>query len=163
MSRGNGKGLKLLSEPKYVRDLSYNKAKDKPKNSAIAKNSSTRLIVRIQDQLRNLGQAHVLVRHMGGDMVVLTFKDLEERESMFNEGKMAWLKEWFVKSSKRENTKSNLCLRLVWLNCHGIPLHLWNYPTFSEIGKIWGEVIMLADDTIKNLSFAVGKDSYQQL
>ncbi|GFZ13560.1 hypothetical protein Acr_23g0019450 [Actinidia rufa] len=48
-------------------------------------------------------------------MVVLTFKDPKERDTMFNEGKMA------------------------------------------EIGKSWGEVIMLADDTIKNLSFAVGK------
>ncbi|GFZ08924.1 hypothetical protein Acr_20g0007320 [Actinidia rufa] len=81
------------------------------------------------DQLRNLGHAHVLVRHMGGDMV----------------------------SSKWESTKSNPCSRLVWLNCHGIPLHLWHYQTFSKIGKIWGDVIMLAEDTIKNLSFAVGK------
>ncbi|XP_057472861.1 uncharacterized protein LOC130761391 [Actinidia eriantha] len=125
--------------------------------SAIAKISSTSSIVRIQDQLRNLGQVHVLVRHMGGDMVVLTFKDLEERESMFNEGKMAWLREWFVESSRWENTKLNPCSRLVWLNCYGIPLHLWNFQTFSEIGKIWGEVIMLAEETLKNLSFAVGK------
>ncbi|GFY88917.1 hypothetical protein Acr_06g0008570 [Actinidia rufa] len=125
--------------------------------SAIAKISSTRSIVRIQDQLRNLGHAHVLVRHMGGDMVVITFKDLEEKESMFNGGKMTWLKEWFMESSKWESTKSNPCSRLVWLNCHGIPLHLWHYQTFSEIGKIWGDVIMLAEDTIKNLSFAVGK------
>ncbi|GFS37612.1 hypothetical protein Acr_00g0053050 [Actinidia rufa] len=66
---------------------------------------------RTLDQLRNLGEVHVLVRHMGGDMVVLTFKDLEESESMFNE----------------------------------------------EIGKIWGEVIMLAEETLKKLSFAVGK------
>ncbi|XP_057487415.1 uncharacterized protein LOC130773499 isoform X1 [Actinidia eriantha] len=125
--------------------------------SAIAKISSTKSIVRIQDQLRNLGQEHVLVRHMGGDMVVLTFKDLEERESMFNEGKMAWLKDWFVESSKWESTKSNPCSRLVWLNCYGIPLHLWNLQTFSEIGKIWGEIIMIAEETLKNLSFAVGK------
>ncbi|GFS40280.1 hypothetical protein Acr_00g0067550 [Actinidia rufa] len=122
-----------------------------------SRGNGSRSIVRIQDQLRNLGQAHVLVRHMGGDMVVLTFKDLEERDSMFNKGKMAWLKEWFVESSEWENTKSNPCSRLVWLNCYGIPLHLWNLQTFSEIGKIWGEVIMLADDTMKNLSFAVGK------
>ena len=89
--------------------------------------------------------------------MVLTFKDPEERDTIFNGGKMAWLKEWFVESSKWEITKSNPCSRLVWLNCYGIPLHLWNHQTFSEIGKIWGEVIMLADDTIKNLSFAVGK------
>ncbi|GFS29226.1 hypothetical protein Acr_00g0005860 [Actinidia rufa] len=76
---------------------------------------------------------------------------------MFNEGKMAWLKEWFVESSKWENTKPHPCARLVWLNCYGIPLHLWNYQTFSVIGRIWGEVIIPTDDTIKNLSFLVGK------
>ncbi|GFS33349.1 hypothetical protein Acr_00g0027860 [Actinidia rufa] len=94
---------------------------------------------------------------MGGDMAVLTFKDLEERESMFNKRKMAWLKDWFVESFKWENTKSNPSSRLVWLNCYGIPLHLWNLQTFSEIGKIWGEIIMIAEETLKNLSFVVGK------
>lgn len=34
--------------------------------SALAKLSSTRPIMLIQDYLRNLGHAHVLVRHMGG-------------------------------------------------------------------------------------------------
>ncbi|KAG5523977.1 hypothetical protein RHGRI_030844 [Rhododendron griersonianum] len=54
--------------------------------SAIAKLSSTRPIVLIQDYLRNLGHAHVLVRTMGDDMVVLTFLDIAERDSMFNGG-----------------------------------------------------------------------------
>lgn len=57
--------------------------------SAIAKLSSTKPIVLIQDYLRNLGHAHVLVRTMGGDMVVLTFIDIAEKNSMFNGGKMA--------------------------------------------------------------------------
>ena len=125
--------------------------------SAIAKLSSTRSVVRIQDQLNFLGLSHILVRHMGGDMVVITFKDLEERDTMFNGGKMAWLSEWFLESYKWENTKTIPCSRLVWLNCYGIPLHLWNYETFSKIGRNWGEVIMVAEETIKNLSFAVGK------
>ena len=92
--------------------------------SAIAKLSSARSVVRIQDQLRSLGHAHVMVRHMGGDMVVLTFKDTEERDTMFNEGRMAWLTEWFEELHKWEDTKSNPCSHLVWLNCYGIPLQL---------------------------------------
>ena len=125
--------------------------------SAIAKILSTRSVAQIQDQLKSSGQRHVLIRHMGGDMVVLTFKDPEERDTMFNGGEMAWLKDWFVESSKWEDTVTNPCSRLVWLNCYGIPLHLWNSQTFSEIGRIWGDVIKLADETAKNLSFAVGK------
>lgn len=46
----------------------------------------------IQDYLKELGHAHVLVRSMGGDMVVITFRDVEERDSMFNGGKMSWLR-----------------------------------------------------------------------
>ncbi|KAI8561024.1 hypothetical protein RHMOL_Rhmol04G0303500 [Rhododendron molle] len=111
----------------------------------------------IQDSLRNLGHADVLVRHMGGDMVVLTFKDIAERDSTFNGGKMAWLRDWFIESSKWEESKNNPVARLVWLNCYGIPLHLWNVQTFSNIGLIWGDVILIADDTIKDLTFSVGK------
>ncbi|GFZ18405.1 hypothetical protein Acr_27g0001440 [Actinidia rufa] len=153
-SRGSGS--------RFARDMSYNKPKEIPKNRAqVWKEKKNQ-----KNQRRPGGNGNIPIVtvkevgngwHMGGDMVVLTFKDLEERDSMFNKGKMAWLKEWFVESFEWENTKSNPCSRLVWLNCYGIPLHLWNLQTFSEIGKIWGEVIMLADDTMKNLSFTVGK------
>ncbi|KAG5525844.1 hypothetical protein RHGRI_032212 [Rhododendron griersonianum] len=77
--------------------------------SATAKLSSTRPITLIQYYLRDLGHAHVLVRPMGGDMVVLTFKDIEERDPIFNGGKMAWLREWFIESFKWEDTKTNPC------------------------------------------------------
>lgn len=125
--------------------------------SAIAKLSSTRPIVLIQDYLRNLGHAHVLVRTMGGDMVMLTFLDIAERDSMFNGEKMAWLREWFVESHKWEDAKNNPVSRLIWLNCYGIPLHLWNAQTFLNIGKLWGEVVLIAEDILKDLSFSVGK------
>lgn len=71
-------------------------------------------------------------------MVVLTFLDIAERDSMFNGGKMAWLREWFVESHKWEDAKNNPVSRLIWLNCYGIPLHLWNAQTFLNIGKLWG-------------------------
>lgn len=47
--------------------------------------------------------------------------------------------------------------RLIWLNCYGLPIQLWNVHHFIKIGKYWGDVIQVSDDTIKNLSFAVGK------
>ncbi|KAI8525263.1 hypothetical protein RHMOL_Rhmol13G0217000 [Rhododendron molle] len=125
--------------------------------SAVAKLSSSRPIMLIQDYLRNLGHAHVLVRHMGGDSIVLTFNDVEERDSMFNGGKMSWLRDWFIESFKWEDSMLNPCSRLVLLNCYGVPLQLWNCATFSKIGQIWGDVVLIADDTIKSLSFSVGK------
>ncbi|KAG5555635.1 hypothetical protein RHGRI_006326 [Rhododendron griersonianum] len=76
---------------------------------------------------------------------------------MFNGGKMAWLRDWFIESSKWEDTLINPCSRLVWLNCYGVPLHLWNSITFSKIGQNWGGVVLIADETVKSLSFSVGK------
>ncbi|KAI8535023.1 hypothetical protein RHMOL_Rhmol10G0142700 [Rhododendron molle] len=104
-----------------------------------------------------MGNRGIGVRTMGGDMVVLTFLDIAERDSMFNGGKMAWLREWFVESHKWEDAKNNPVSRLIWLNCYGIPLHLWNAQTFLNIGKLWGEVVLIAEDTLKDLSFSVGK------
>lgn len=42
------------------------------------------------------------VQWEGTIYVVLTFKYIEERDSMFNNGKMAWLKGFFVDAQKWE-------------------------------------------------------------
>ncbi|KAG5564116.1 hypothetical protein RHGRI_000336 [Rhododendron griersonianum] len=47
--------------------------------------------------------------------------------------------------------------RTVWLNCYGVPLHVWNSDTFFSIGRNWGEPITLDDATSKGLSFSSGK------
>lgn len=56
---------------------------------------------------------------------------------------MAWLRDWFIESSKWEETKTSPCSSLVWRNCYGVPLHLWNLETFTEIGQAWGDVILI--------------------
>ncbi|KAF5933213.1 hypothetical protein HYC85_029384 [Camellia sinensis] len=38
--------------------------------------------------------------------------------------------------------------RRVWLSCYGVPLNLWSYNTFSSIGKKWGVVTSMDDDTL---------------
>ncbi|KAI7985209.1 Polyadenylate-binding protein 1-like [Camellia lanceoleosa] len=47
--------------------------------------------------------------------------------------------------------------RLVWLNCYGVPINFWNAITFSNIGKAWGEIVQLEDETLKGMSFVVGR------
>lgn len=77
---------------------------------------------------------------------------------MFNGGKMAWLKEWFLESYKWEkNTIKPASCRLIWINVYGLPLQLWNSSNFSKLGQRWGNVISISDDTIKGISSAVGK------
>lgn len=100
----------------------------------------------------------IQVRVLAGDSVILTFASTEDRDSMFNGGKKAWLKEWFLESYKWENNtiKPSNC-RLVWINCCGLPIQLWNAHNFVKIGQHWGEVIQISNGTLHNLSFAVGK------
>lgn len=126
--------------------------------SVIAKLSPVRSMALVQDQLRSLGYADIQVRVMGGDSVILTFLSQETRESMFNGGQMAWLKDWFLETYKwEESTIKPSCCRLIWLNCYGLPIQLWNVHNFIKIGQYWGEVIQVSEDTMKDLSFAVGK------
>lgn len=66
--------------------------------SVIAKLSPVRSMALVQDQLRSLGYADIQVRVMGGDSIILTFSSLEARDSMFNGGQMAWLKDWFLET-----------------------------------------------------------------
>ncbi|KAG5544615.1 hypothetical protein RHGRI_017147 [Rhododendron griersonianum] len=48
---------------------------------------------------------------------------------------------WFdeVKRWKPEPLKE--ISLVVWLNCYGVPLNVWNAETFHSIGGIWGEAI----------------------
>lgn len=125
--------------------------------SAVAKLSPLRSIVYVQDRLKLLGYLNIEVRPMGGDMVVLTFSNVGEKDSMLSGDEPNGFQEWFVDIMKWEESMEVPCSRMVWLNCYGIPLHLWNVDTFKKIGRKWGEVISISDDNFKGLSFIVGK------
>ncbi|KAH7847501.1 hypothetical protein Vadar_026845 [Vaccinium darrowii] len=125
--------------------------------SATAKLLPSKSMALIQDHLANLGFLDIQVRPIGGgDYLILTFPTIESRDFVFNNGEFAWIKDWFLEIHKW--SKSNVIPpRLIWLNCYGVPLHLWNSGTFIKLGKIWGNVIQISDDTVKGISFDVGK------
>ncbi|GAB2290013.1 hypothetical protein Dimus_024310 [Dionaea muscipula] len=39
--------------------------------------------------------------------------------------------------------------REVWLSFYGVPIHAWNVSTFCSIGNVWGEVVLIDEDTAK--------------
>lgn len=125
--------------------------------SAVAKLSPHRSMALVTDYLRSLGYVNIDVKPFGGNFVVLTFASISDCDSVFNGGELARIKEWFVEILKYEEFKGQPCSRLVWLNCYGVPLHLWNTGTFINLGSSWGEVIQVAEDTVKGLNFTVGK------
>lgn len=127
------------------------------RRTVIAKLKPYRSMIYVQDHLRNLGYVDIEVKHMGGNKVIMTCKSIEERDALWGEGKFAWLKECFQDIQKWEENMTISNSRLVWLNFYGVPLHLWNMDTFMKLGSIWGDVILISEETVKGLSYAVGK------
>jgi len=46
--------------------------------------------------------------------------------------------------------------RTVWLNVHGVPLHVWDEPLFKNLGSLFGVFVDFDEDTIcrNRLDFA---------
>ncbi|XVF37463.1 hypothetical protein REPUB_Repub20aG0010400 [Reevesia pubescens] len=81
-----------------------------------------------------------------------TDKDtLEAMESQ----QWAWLMEWFVEINPwSENFSSSY--RVTWISCFGVPIHGWNYDTFSNIANIWGVLISLDAKALELKDFSKG-------
>lgn len=87
-----------------------------------------------KNSLQSLGYANITVRVMGGDSIVLTFESIEERDSMFNGGKMAWPMDWLLESYKwEESTIKPASCRLIWINFYGVLIQLWNLGNFNKL------------------------------
>ncbi|CAL5327246.1 unnamed protein product [Camellia sinensis] len=96
-------------------------------------------------QIRGLGDAKFSL--CGGRDVILSFNfvPLMKDSPKHLDG---WIKEW---SDSIKEWKQSMVLdqeRLVWLSCYGVPPKLWSFNTFSCIGKFWGKVVELDDDTL---------------
>ncbi|XLR65088.1 hypothetical protein S83_015760 [Arachis hypogaea] len=47
--------------------------------------------------------------------------------------------------------------RQVWLECYGMPIHVWSEEAFKAVGGLWGNVIHCAIPTGAGASFRVGR------
>jgi hypothetical protein len=47
--------------------------------------------------------------------------------------------------------------RLVWLNIHGIPLHVWDKPLFKKLGSLFGVFMDFDDETIERKRLDVAR------
>lgn len=104
--------------------------------------------------IRDLGE--VQVRVGGGRDLVLSFpsKEVMKEKLMFMK---SWLNEWCDSVLEWKQGMSLAQERHVWLSCYGVPLNLWNCNTFINIGKVWGVVSALDEDTRNLNHFQYGK------
>lgn len=125
--------------------------------SVIAKLPSFRSIESIKENFYLECVYDVQIRSLGGNFVVLTFPTLDDLKAMVEGPEVNWLGNFFDEYQQWSPDCAIEASRTVWLDCYGVPLHLWNQDTFFNIGKMWGEPITLDDATLKGSSFSSGK------
>ena len=107
------------------------------------------------EPLQNLfvaeGVFNIDVKYMGGFCMIVTFSTMEEMEDWVM-GHKDWFLKWFVFEEPWFKKNIAKC-RFVWLSSIGVPLHVWNTDTFSNIGHLCGENMTLDEYKSKDLSF----------
>ncbi|CAL5403827.1 unnamed protein product [Camellia sinensis] len=68
-----------------------------------------------------------------------------------------WIKEWCESIKEWKKGMVIEQERCVWLCCCGVPLNLWNNKTFSSIGRVWGEIIEVDNETLSMNSLQCGR------
>ncbi|XP_020969683.1 uncharacterized protein LOC110268122 [Arachis ipaensis] len=102
---------------------------------------------------KNIPQV-VEVREIGACKVLVTFDTTKHAAETFT-FKLDRMLQFFHKVRRWE--ESEWCeTRRVWLECYGVPLHVWSSETFKIIGRLWGDVVMCEVDTKARSSLITG-------
>ncbi|GMP50137.1 hypothetical protein CsSME_00016876 [Camellia sinensis var. sinensis] len=109
-----------------------------------------------REEMNRRGCGDIIVRLGGGRDIVLSFQSAVAMKEQLVSMK-EWLYDWCESVLAWRQGMVFAQERSVWLSCFGVPLNLWNNNTFTSIGKVWGVVIGLDDDTTRLLSFQCGK------
>ncbi|KAL4564110.1 hypothetical protein LXL04_028162 [Taraxacum kok-saghyz] len=86
------------------------------------------------------GLNDVKICYIGGLSISIEFSSIVASKNYLCLAKDSW-KKWF-RELKSWATEDLVMKRLVSLSIVGIPPHAWNSSTFSDIGAIWGEVVI---------------------
>lgn len=90
---------------------------------------------------------------MGGRFLILTFSDEETRNEVIKrKGLQLWFEE--LKPWEGEHAHEE---RFVWISCYGMPLNVWNVPSFQAIGSNWGDFIEVDENTLQEASYEKGR------
>ncbi|KAH7837218.1 hypothetical protein Vadar_011178 [Vaccinium darrowii] len=107
----------------------------------------------VQKAFIDLNFKEVRVKSLGGMNLIISFQSKEDRLAAIRNSLMT---NWFS-FFKPWNGEVAGISRLIWLNCRGMPLSVWNARTFKSIGALWGDFITLDGTTLKEESYEVGR------
>lgn len=103
--------------------------------------------------LQMAGISNIEVKSMGGLYMLLIFISKDERNNALSN---PTIKDWFAYFKPWNGEPASLS-RFVWLKCTGVPIQAWNTSTFRRIGESWGDFINLDEETMKELSYDIGR------
>ncbi|KAL4328179.1 hypothetical protein AHAS_Ahas13G0174200 [Arachis hypogaea] len=95
------------------------------------------------------------VREIGETKVLLTFDTVEHAAAAYT-FKLDTMLQVFHRIRQWEESECGGSRR-VWLECYGMPLHVWSSETFKAVGGLWGHVLHCAIPTDTGASFRVGR------
>ncbi|KAL1346509.1 hypothetical protein AAHE18_08G193300 [Arachis hypogaea] len=95
------------------------------------------------------------VRELGAYKALLTFDSVLNAEETYT-FKMNSLLQFFHSVWRWDESEKSESRR-VWLECFGVPLHIWTVDAFKKIGEQWGEVVGCDTGTESCASFSVGR------
>ena len=105
--------------------------------------------------INNSLQEKVVVRDLGKFKFLLTLESKEAKERLKIEG-VERLKQWFTSIS--DWVEYDVCqTRRIWLEIFGLPIQLWSEDNIRKIAEIWGDVVMVEEESLKFRSFASAK------
>lgn len=122
-------------------------------NCAVVKLKNPSTPEMIMNALLTAGIYNVEVKSMGGLYMLFIFISKDERNNALSN---PTLKEWFA-YFKPWNGEPASMSRFVWLKCRGVPIQAWNASTFKRIGESWGDFINLDEETMRELSYDIGR------
>ncbi|PPS11771.1 hypothetical protein GOBAR_AA08864 [Gossypium barbadense] len=111
------------------------------KNAGGVKNTEKRIVQgHVEDEIRIQGR-HFLVEISDEELV-----------DLLRQTEWSYLKDFFIKIELwSENLK--IKERVTWIEVSGVPLHCWNYETFSRVAGLWGKLVSIGENLTKVHNF----------
>ncbi|GKA61128.1 RNA-directed DNA polymerase, eukaryota [Tanacetum coccineum] len=135
--------VKLSSSPALVLDESCMVERDLTKH-IMGKVKDITSISNLYSIFREEGFPDVKITYLGGMWVMIEFDKVATKENAMNH---TGVKSWFtvIKEAADDFVSED---RIVWVDIEGVPLNAWSRATFIKIGKKWGEIMELEDNSV---------------
>ncbi|KAL4559089.1 hypothetical protein LXL04_031222 [Taraxacum kok-saghyz] len=128
-----------LKGPKTVNILTSVEMKDKMSRSLVGELKSFENLRFFYTLVESEGWQDISISYTGGLQFLLSFRIVQAAEEFLVNGANTW-KAWFKLLAKWD-PQGRQNRRIAVISITGIPPNAWTMESFTEIGRLWGEVL----------------------